>query len=535
VVGGAIGSLGPAIVAALHRANPDRVFVVIADSPGAAVAAEADFEALLGPPEASHLYPQKEALPYEENEPHLEIGGLRVEAVEALFAGRAKILVTTLRALQERIPIPTRLAELRQTLRVGDDVIFSDLPRSLEARGFERVALVEQVGQFAVRGGIVDVFSVAAGEPVRIEFWGDEITSMRSFEILDQRSTAELTETHILPVDFRRSSDGEDDTVSTSLVELLPGDAIITRLGTWDLGLDARKTWDRVTTLYHSLVASGATPHAPKSLFVPPEELAGLLSSRPRLDLVEETDVRPAIDAQPVPTVNRDMARLEAYLREGAARGEETLLLCDNDGQLQRMEEILGGSRRLALPPGSRLGLGSLATGFEVACSDPPIRVLNDHEIFKRSRRVRRSRRFRGSVALESLAQLTPGDYVVHMDHGVGRFTGLEHIHVGGQELENAAVVAQLALEEQLGLSPQRLSQVVVEGRKQQPVRRGRAQVAQIQPLTGKVFRECARARVVQHPLHLLVQHRWVAQPTSHCQIQQRVVRNAAPEEERQS
>ena len=221
-------------------------------------------------------------------------------------------------------------------------------------------------------------------------------------------------------------------------MELLPGDAIITRLGTWDLRAEFEKTWDRVTTLYDSLLESGAAPSAPETLFVPPGELAGFLSSRPRLDLVEETDVRPAIDARPVPSVNRDMARLESYLREGAARGEETLLLCDNDGQLQRMEEILGGARRL--PPGSRLGLGSLATGFELACSDPPLRVLNDHEIFRRARRVRRGRRFRGAVALESLAQLTPGEYVAHMDHGVGRFTGLEYIHVGGQELEALAI-----------------------------------------------------------------------------------------------
>ena len=438
VLGGTIGSLAPAVVAALHRAHPDRVFIAVADSPGAALAAEADLEAVVDGIEESYLYPQKEALPYEETEPHLEIGGLRVEAVEALFSGRAKIVVTTPRALQERVPIPTRLAKLRQTLRVGDEVAFLGLGRSLEARGFERVALVEEVGQFAVRGGILDVFSVAAGEPVRIEFWGDEIVSIRSFEILDQRSTAELTDTHILPVDFRRGADDGADTVSTSLVELLPGDAIIVRLGTWDLRAEFERTWDRVTTLYHSLIESGASPSAPEALFVPPKELAGLLSSRPRLDLVEETDVRPAIDARPVPSVNRDMARLESYLREGAARGEETLLLCDNDGQLQRMEEILGGAGRL--PPGSRLGLGALASGFELACSDPPLRVLNDHEIFRRARRVRRGRRFRGAVALESLAQLTPGDYVVHMDHGVGRFTGLEHIRVGGQELEALAI-----------------------------------------------------------------------------------------------
>ncbi|MDH5589395.1 MAG: transcription-repair coupling factor, partial [Gemmatimonadota bacterium] len=136
--------------------------------------------------------------------------------------------------------------------------------------------------------------------------------------------------------------------------------------------------------------------------------------------------------------IDRDMGRLEDYLKSGAARGEETLVLCDNDGQLQRLEEILGGPSRL--PEGTRIGIGSLATGFELRGASPILRVINDHEIFRRARRLRRSRRFRGAMALESLAQLTPGDYVVHMDHGVGRFVGLEHIEVAGEEMEALAI-----------------------------------------------------------------------------------------------
>ena len=203
------------MLAALHRANRERVFVALAPTPQDATSAEADLETVLGGPGASHLYPQKEALPYEESEPHLEIGGLRVEAVEALFSGRTQILVTTPRALQERVPIPERLTELRRTFRTGDSTVLSELPSYLEARGFERAALVEEVGQFAVRGGILDIFSVAAGGPVRIEFWGDEIESIRSFDILDQRSTGEIGVTHVLPVDFRRSEGETDRTVAS--------------------------------------------------------------------------------------------------------------------------------------------------------------------------------------------------------------------------------------------------------------------------------------------------------------------------------
>ncbi len=437
-LGGAVGSLGAAVVAALHERHPGRVFVVVAESPQEAVSVEADLETLLDGTEASHLYPQKEALPYEESETHVEIGGLRVEAVEALFSGRTKIVVTTPRALQERAPIPSRLADLRTTYRVGDEVDFAKLPARLEARGFERVPMVEEVGQFAVRGGILDVYSVSAGDPVRIELWGDEIVSLRTFDIASQRSIAEIRETHVLPVDFRRTADTEDPVVPRSLLELLPADAVVVRQGDWAVESHAQRTWGRVCTLYDSLVESGATPPEPSALFLEPEQMAERLAALPRLALLAEQDADNAIEATAVPAIDRDMARLDAYLRSGASTGAETLLLCDNQGQLERLEEILGGACRL--PPGTRLGLGALSGGFELACTDPPLRVLNDHEIFRRPRRVRRSRRFRGSVALESLAQLTPGEYVVHMDHGIGQFKGLERLTIGGQEMEVLAI-----------------------------------------------------------------------------------------------
>jgi len=431
------GSSAVALVAALHRRHPERVFLALTPGPREAAAAEADLEALLGGGGDARLYPQKEALPYEEAEPNLEIGSLRVEAVEGVFSGTTKILVTTPRALQERVPVPAALDNLRLTVRVGDPVDLHALTAHLEERGFERVPLVEEVGQFAVRGGILDVFSVGAGDPVRIELWGDEVVSIRTFEILDQRSVDEIGETHVLPVDFRRGS-MEGGTVSRSLLELLPGDAVVAVLGAWDVAGEALRTWERVNTLFDDLVDSGASPAAPASLFLEPEALARLLDALPRLDLVDEGPALRRLHAATPPAVERDMSRLEEYLRVGAARGHETVLLCDNDGQLQRLEEILGGEGRI--PPGTRLGIGALAEGFELLEATPPLRVLNDHEIFRRARRLRRARRFRGSVAVESLAQLTPGDYVVHMDHGVGRFVGLERIEVGGEEIESLAI-----------------------------------------------------------------------------------------------
>lgn len=437
-VGRVYGSSATALVAALHRRFPDRVLVVMARSPQSAAAVEADLEVLLDGEEIHH-YPQREGLPYESEERHLEIGGVRVEAVEALLTGRAGVLVTTLRALQERAPVPRRLEGLRITLARGESWPFPLLVEELEARGFERVPMVEEVGQFALRGGILDIFSFGSPEPVRVEFWGDEISSIRFFDILDQRSTSAVDSVHLLPVDFSGRWAGGEDAAPRSLLELLPADALVIHPGEEPWRPELERTWRQVTGIREERLASGLPAAPPEEILLPPTEALAALEAFPRVGLHEGPgEAGLDLGALPPPEVDRDTARLAALLREGAATGARTVLLCDNDGQLQRLEEILGGAG--SVPVGTHLGIGSLDRGFDLPSSTPPLRVLTDHEIFRRSRRLRRRRRFRGAISLESLSQLTPGDYVVHMDHGIGRFQGLQRVEVGGEAIEALAI-----------------------------------------------------------------------------------------------
>jgi transcription-repair coupling factor (superfamily II helicase) len=434
VLGGAVGSSGLAALAALQRAMEGRVFLVVCPSPREATSVETDLEALLGP-SISYLYPQREALPYEASEPHLEVGAQRVEALEAIFRGQARILVTTLRALQERAPVPTTLADLRLTLRIGDEVGFQSLIQALEERGFDQVPLVEEVGQFAVRGGIVDLFSFGASEPLRVEFWGEEITSLRAFDILDQRSVRPLEVVHILPVDLRDAHGAGE--VTRSLMEIVPSDALVVELGAQEWTRELSRTWEHGRDIRDELLEQGQSPVPLEDLFLPPDEALERLSHQPRLRIIEERSGKLDLETEAPPNFDRDMRRLRSFLVEGAALGQDTLILCDNDGQIQRLEEILEDK---GIPPGTTLGIGALAGGFHLNCSSPPLRILTDHEIFRRSRRLRRRRQFRGAAALESLAQLTPGDYLVHMDHGVGMFRGLEQLDVGGEKIEALAI-----------------------------------------------------------------------------------------------
>ncbi|MGK7310827.1 MAG: transcription-repair coupling factor [Candidatus Longimicrobiales bacterium M2_2A_002] len=425
------GSLPAVLAAALATDLERRFWVVVASDPPEAEAVRSDLATLL-PEGTAALYPQREALPFEAEEHHVEVSGQRVEALEALLAGRVRVLVTTARAVQERERIPDALADLRVTLRVGQEIRPADLGERLETLGFEATGLVEQVGEYAARGGIVDLFSFGAEDPVRLEFWGDEISSIRRFDVLDQRSTATLKTVDVLPVDLKLAGDGGSG--RRSLLDVLPRDTILLQLHDQDdATFDA--AWSKLLELRAVEVERGRSPAPAESLLLPPADVRGKLGNFGRIRCTDDAEVR--VDARPPEPIERDTERLQSLLRQAAARGERTLVLCDNRGQLERLEELLGGPR--SLPAGATLALGTLTGGF-VLEGDEPLRVLTDHEIFRRARKLRRGRRFRGGGAIESLSQLQPGDYVVHMDHGIGRFDGLERVDVGGTTIESLAI-----------------------------------------------------------------------------------------------
>jgi transcription-repair coupling factor (superfamily II helicase) len=451
---GLAGSAPLVLAAALHRVRRERLWVLVATRPEDAEQAAADLEALLGEG-AVYLYPQRESLPYEEAEPHLEIGGARVEALEALLSGRAALLVTTARAMQELSPAVEGLDDLRLELSVGEQVRLPELAATLEGMGFERAATVEEVGQFALRGGIVDVFGFGTPEPARIEFFGDEVESIRFFDILTQLSVRSVETLELLPVDLRPAREGGGTPSHTapqpshnggeperkSLLDYLPGETVVVHLAGGGTEPELQRTWSEVLRLHEAEAARGTRPEPPERLFLPSHEAAARLDRLPQL-FVEESAGRPVrasfqFRALPPEPIDRDMPRLGELLKGAAGRGEQTLILCDNQGQLERLQELLD---EFKVARYTELGIGSLAGGFVLSDARPTLRLLTDHEIFRRTRRLRRRRRFRGGAALESIAALKPGDYVVHMDHGIGQFRRMEQVRVGEEEFETLVI-----------------------------------------------------------------------------------------------
>ncbi len=424
-VGGLPGSSPAVLLAALASDRAQRVFLAVAASPPIAEAWLSDLTVLLG--EHVCLFPQREALG--EEEPHLEIAGERVETIEAVMSGRARVVVTTLRATSELTRMPAAIVGQRLAIRRGDHTTLSHVVDRLEAMGYERRPSVVDVAQFAVRGGIIDVYGFGMAEPARLEWWGDELRSVRTFDLDTQRSLVEVDVVTVLPVTPMPSCDGDDSDSAgdseagqrRSLLDLLPADTLALVDATVDLE-SVTRVWDE--SAHHITIARRRGEDVPgrEAVFLSPATWRERWQAFARIEL-RDSSLDHDFRLRPAPPIERKMARLAQVIR-----AEPTLLLCDNEGQLERLEDILGedGGDRRPVPANAVLALGSLSGGFSM----PGLVVLTDHEIFQRARRMRRPRRYRQALATDAVGSLTPGDYVVHLEHGIGLYRGIETITV---------------------------------------------------------------------------------------------------------
>jgi len=437
------GAATAALALALEELGGGSPIVLVAGSPAAADAIEEDLLALSGSslddlgPAASvgvRCFPQRETIG-EEADPDVEIAAQRVDALAGLLAGRCRVLVTTARALVERTPIPLGAGDsLSLQLGVGGETSLTKLAERFEAMGFARSDAVREVGDFAIRGGILDVFPFGHAAPLRIELWGDTIESLRRFDALTQRSTETLDGVEILPIDLVGAIEGAP-TERRSLLEVLPESCALILLDR-EGGRQARsRLWDEVGEDAGLLV-------------LPPDEAERRIDTLRRIEIteadpaehsggsVDETQCRLEVVAPP--SIDRDMRRLVAEVSTARGRGERVLVLCDNEGQIERLEEILVERAGAELAGHVVLAVGSLSGGFRVGVPGVLL-VLTDHEIFKRTYRRHRVR-FRGAATLESIASIQPGDYVVHIDHGIGRFRGMQRVEIEGETIETLEI-----------------------------------------------------------------------------------------------
>jgi len=359
-----------------------------------------------------------------------------VQALRAVATGQSGILVTHSLALRLQVPSPDFVRSSVLTVEVGTEFPLGELRTRLSTFGFSQKDFVEVQGDFAVRGGIVDVFPFTGDQPVRIEFYGDTLESIRQFDALSQRSLKELSTAVIVPDLYAPPAADDLAVESTTLTSYFQKGTVVV---IEEPGL-VRASLDQ-----HSLQSS-ATPSS--------EEVFATLNSYPSIHLqsIAEGSAGTVIDFGGIhqPAVNGSIRLFHEQLLKKIADGYRIIITGDGQGELSRLKELLssvttdlddrGESEHGSLQVEQiEFSLEALHGGFII----PDLRtaLYTEHQLFGRVKRHGRKRtaRFRGFSPKE-LQQLRPGDYVVHRDYGIGRFIGLRKIRVRNAEQEVVSV-----------------------------------------------------------------------------------------------
>jgi len=367
----------------------------------------------------------------------------RIETLEKITSSDKKnIIVTYTEALFEKIPGKTALSENTFKLAVKEKLSIEFLEEFLFSYHFERVDFVAEPGQFAVRGGIIDVFSFSANMPYRIELFGDEVESIRSFDALSQLSTARYEKIHITP---NITNEGMSDN-KMCFLETLSDDA--TLIFCKDSSYLIQKTealFEKAVSSYGALHET--TQQAPEKLFCNVDYLKSSLQKKQIIETSGNplfTDDIAELNQQPQPSFNKNFELLFKHLLENKQKGYSNFLFTDTEKQAERLRQILAdvsNANRVAENLFETIHL-SIHEGFidytnKLAC-------YTDHQIFERYHKYKTPQSFQKTgeaLTLKELQSLNPGDYVVHIDHGIGRFAGLEKIKVGDKTQEAVKLV----------------------------------------------------------------------------------------------
>lgn len=367
----------------------------------------------------------------------------RTEIINKLssFPERKQILVSYPEALFEKVVSPEVLKQTRIDIKKGEDLDIDTIIELLVEYGFERVDFVYEPGQFSIRGGIVDIFSFGNEWPYRIELFDDEVENIRTFDPLTQLSKQNISNVSIVP-NINTRFKKED---KTAFFNVLPEDALI-----WIH--DFQMLVDKLLDCFEKLEAFAASISK-----VEDTELKELLDERAFIypnDVIEDTKRRSIIlrnvDAtikhtheidfggKPQPSFNKNFNLLIEDLRKNEEAGMENYLLTDNKKQIKRFFSIFEDleAKVQVHPIPIALHSGFIDPQLQIAC-------YTDHQIFERFHRYKLKRGFtkEQSINLRMLRELETGDFVTHIDHGVGRYSGLEKININGHIQESVRLI----------------------------------------------------------------------------------------------
>ncbi len=425
-----IGSAVSFLLSAIEQKKS--LTLVVAQSLEEAQYIKSDLDAL-GLEQIWHL-PPTNAKPYDSEQVRdLHAAVRRTEIMEHLAAGNIRWLIASPESLYEQIPDPGKVASSSLAIIRNATLSQEQAMEFLASAGYIQVSFVENPGEYARRGGIIDVFPYNTDYPVRIEFFGDEVDSIREFDSGTQRSVSFLDQIRIVPaVVYQRGLYGP-------ITNYLPQDARIVLVQPESVAAEFHKMYHQAETAFDP----DQHVDTPVERYVSPEVLAEECARFRLLEINGTLDRQAAketfdLGCSPQPDFNGSIKLLRQQIEQNTAAGIETVILCDNEGQRDRFEELLGEpiaslNYRLLL---DRVWKGFVASGQKLA-------VYTDHQIFNRYFRPQARKIRRGGISQKELRDLHIGDFVVHVDFGIGRFEGFKTIKV--REIPQESVVLRYA------------------------------------------------------------------------------------------
>jgi transcription-repair coupling factor (superfamily II helicase) len=437
---GLSGSAPAMLFAGLKRGkNP---FVIVADDMDDAGYIYHDLCQIAGE-ESCAILPSgyKRSIKYGQSDPPSRI--LRTEALDAFVKQQTRWVVTYPEALAEKVPAPQRIKDAMISLHVGQHLTMSTVIEKLRVEGFQEVDYVYEPGQFAKRGSILDVFSYSAELPFRIDFFDDEIDSMRAFNVETQLSERKVDELTLMPA---LSAKGKDER-GVSFFEYIGEDTVV-------ICRSAELLLSRVSeicgeTISESTIISGEGEADAMDNVVDYESFREAFEAHKRVEFTSSpSEIAPAgvatvrFNCSPQGLYHKNFDLISESFTRFLQDGYTLYILSDSVHQTQRLESIFSDR-------GDKISFVAVEHTIHEGFVDHELKncFFTDHQIFDRFHKYNlksdRARSGKLALSLKELAQIETGDYIVHIDHGIGRFGGLVKTSVNGNPQEMIKLIYQ--------------------------------------------------------------------------------------------
>lgn len=401
-----------------------------------------NFEGLFPENKNILFYPASYRVPYQLEETDNANVVARAEVLDKVNSGKNAWIITYPEALFEKVPTQKNLSKNTFRLEVGKTYSIDFIHEVLMEYHFEYVDFVYEPGQFSIRGGIVDVFSYSNDNPFRIEFFGDEVESVRTFDAATQLSINTHKHFSIVPnVQGKMVQEGNG-----SFFEFAGKNTTI-----WIDSVDKtqeilKKEYTRSVEI-HSKLPDTVKHTIPSNLYVDQTTFLSELKTFSTIELGTDTEFKIGLtctfDFQPQPSFNKNFELLRDDILARQKSGYEVLIFSNQPKQLERLEQILADigteeqEKTTFIPMHFALSEGFISLSNKLVC-------FTDHQLFERYHRFKLKEGFRQAkqaLTLKEIYNLQKGDYVTHIDHGVGQFSGLETIDVNGKPQEAIRLV----------------------------------------------------------------------------------------------